>query len=130
VVAFLQNPLIGIGFNQLSYFIEEINAKSMYPSEMKVYGSHDLYWGPTAELGFLYLLFLVISIIGISKYLKTRRIEEANLHNSLGAVALFFGISFLISGSIQYRHLWIILALINSYYINSNMKLNTKADHE
>jgi hypothetical protein len=91
---------------------------------MKTYGSHDLYWGPAAELGLFYLFFLLLMIKVLLNFRKIKHQVDQKLYNSVTSIFLFFALSFFICGSIQYRHLWLYLAILNSIFLSNNLNQN------
>lgn len=124
ISAFFENPIFGIGFNGLKSYITSHRDEGSYPIDLKLYGSHDMYWGPAAELGLFYILFLFLLGFAFKQLLSIKANIDTITYNSLIAVFLFFGISYFISGSVQYRHLWVFLAIVNSYLLSNQQSSN------
>jgi len=111
-----QNPLFGLGSGR---FKEElINLKGIYPESLKKYDTHDFYWGQVAELGLLYVVFLVFFIRALGKiFFNENDIIPKRYHMIVSVTFLFFLICFLVGGSKHYRHLWIFFGIVNSFLI-------------
>lgn len=121
-----ENPLSGIGSGK--FYAALNNLKYKYPEKFTSYDTHDFYWGQTAELGLLYILFLFFLFREILKIIlnKNNLIPE-KYHLTISLIFMYFLICYLVGGSKHYRHFWIFLGIVNAFILRrSEVKMSNE----
>jgi hypothetical protein len=119
---FKNHPYFGIGSGRFKLELDHLKENNAYPKSFQTDDTHDLYWGQVAELGVLYLFFLGgFFFLFIRIWKNNDLIIPVQYHTPIVYTFVFFFICFLIGGSKTYRHFWIFLAIVNSFYLRKEM---------
>lgn len=113
-------PLTGIGAGMFPEELDLLREQGRYPESISSLVVHDFYWGPTAELGLLYLVFLIWLFMELYALATNKaRVFPEKYRFMLLLTFIFFLITFAIGGSKTYRQLWIFFAILNCFYLRA-----------
>lgn len=118
---FTENKVKGIGSGQFYDKILERQKIGKYPASLTPYDTHGFYLGQLSELGIFYLLFLGLFLFESIQFLQNKlQLDKVHLL-VLSSILIYFLISYMVGGSKHYRHFWVFLGILNSYYLNNTI---------
>ncbi len=108
-----ENALIGIGLGNFKKELEVYKQNGNYPQYFQIYDALDSYTGLASQLGVLYFVFLILLIINICKVVNN---IPTNLRFPLILFLIYIFFESFALGNYHFRHYYIFLAILNSYY--------------
>lgn len=119
-------PITGVGSGRFKMELRELRKEGKYPGYFRVYDTHDFYWGQTAELGVIYLIFLVFFLKMAWEVIRNKdQFIPTQYHLSLSVIFIFFIITMMVGGTKHYRQFWIFLAIVNGFMLRNTLKNKT-----
>ncbi len=118
-----EHPFFGIGNGQFMEQLEIRKHSGRYPQKLTTNDTHDLYWGPAAELGLGYFIF-ILPLISILYFYAANISVSYEMKLALLLIVTYYIISYLIGGSRNFRHFWIFLGIINGLWVYKQNCLN------
>ena len=122
-----KNLFTGIGAGNHGLYFHDLKKQGMFPKQILNYDPHSSYFGSFAELGILglisvlYLFFIIKKISFLIMKNKPGIIEI-----SLISCLLIFSLEAISADILNFRHFWVILALLSSLYSKQNNALQHK----
>ncbi|MGK0308291.1 MAG: hypothetical protein ACI8RP_001250 [Urechidicola sp.] len=116
----------GIGAGNHGDYFHELKEEGLFPKHIPNYDPHSTYFGSFAETGLFGLaaiLYLTFVLFKMSNHLlKTRKYY--NLKIAIAACLLIFAMEAISVDAINFRHLWLIFAILSAIYnLEQNQKL-------
>ncbi|MBK7095846.1 MAG: hypothetical protein IPH57_12625 [Saprospiraceae bacterium] len=119
---FKDNYLTGIGINNFQSELKNLVKKKYYPEKFELYRPTDSYLGIASELGFLYILFLILLFYTISKIVRIT--NYVNSH-PLILLLIYFLFESVCLGSFHFRHYYIFFAILPFLLKQNEQKIAT-----
>ena len=118
--AFSSAPFVGIGPGMFNPFVGELKNSGLYPAYFPDFDPHSTYMGILAEMGiagFLVLLWMLVIAFRMLQNMTTGGTKKTSTV-AMQAVFLFLFMEAFSLDILQFRHLWVVLALLcAAYYI-------------
>lgn len=110
--------LTGVGSGNHGIYFHELKEEGLFPKQIPDYDPHSTFMGSFAEagiFGFAAILYLTFVLFKMSnQLLKTKRYY--NLKIALAACLLIFFMESISVDSINFRHMWLIFAILSAIY--------------
>lgn len=117
----------GIGAGNHGDYFHELKEEGLFPKHIPNYDPHSTYFGSFAETGLFGLaaiLYLTFVLFKMSNHLlKTKKYY--NLKIAVAACLLIFAMEAISVDAINFRHLWLIFAILSAIY---NLEQHQKLD--
>lgn len=107
----------GCGFGNYKTSIEQLKIDGQYPASFASYDPHSFYTAQIAELGIMSIPFILLLPFAIIKILYELRSLDPTIRNALLLALLFMTLESTCIGSLHFRHYWMILAVLNAFYL-------------
>lgn len=118
ILAGIRNPIFGVGPGGHNVFVAGLKKEGKYPKYFSDYDPHCTYTGAFGELGFLgflALIFLCMSIFKrVNTLLKVENHPQSFIIVGLAGSFIYFSIEAITTDIMNFRHLWVLLALLAS----------------
>lgn len=114
----------GCGKGNFIHTLAEEKANGNYPEKMLLNEPHDIYPGLVAECGLAGLIALIFFPFAIWKTAVEFRKNNKPpfLVTSLFFILILITIESLALGTLQFRHYWIVFAVLNAFYIKNKFQ--------
>ena len=117
--------ITGVGAGNHGSYFNELKAEGLFPKHIPDYDPHSTYFGSFAEtgiFGFVAILYLTFVLFKMSNHLlKTKKYY--NLKIATSACLLIFFMEAISVDAINFRHLWLVFAILSAIY---NLEQNEK----
>lgn len=121
------NLLTGVGAGNHEKYFHQLKEEGLFPKHIPDYDPHSTYFGSFAEtgiFGFAAILFLTFVTFKMSnQILKTKKYY--NLKIAVVACLFIFFMEAISVDAINFRHLWLVLAILSAIY---NLEKNETLD--
>jgi hypothetical protein len=117
--------LTGVGAGNHGMYFHELKEEGLFPKHIPDYDPHSTYFGSFAEIGIFGLsaiLYLTFVLFKMSNHLLTTK-KYYNLKVATSACLLIFFMEAISVDAINFRHLWLIFAILSAIY---NLEQNDK----
>ena len=117
--------LTGVGAGNHGIYFHELKEEGLFPKHIPDYDPHSTYFGSFAEIGIFGLsaiLYLTFVLFKMSNHLLTTK-KYYNLKVATSACLLIFFMEAISVDAINFRHLWLIFAILSAIY---NLEQNDK----
>ncbi len=121
-----KNILTGVGAGNHGVFLNDLKEQGLFPKHIPNYDPHSTYFGSFAETGIfgltaiLYLTFILFKMS--NQLLKTKKYY--NIKVAIAACLLIFFMEAISVDAINFRHLWLVFAILSAMY---NLEQNEKS---
>ncbi len=110
------HPLLGIGTGNFNDEVEKRKSQNRYPSNFLSYDPHSTYFGALAETGVLgFVTLLLVMGFFMVAYSDIKKISTDSFYQSVFILLVIFYCEAISTDIMNFRHLWVLLAIAFSY---------------